>query len=514
MEALWSVDDLSSDEEEDASNRDMYDYGRRMFSFVIDIDEAMFDNSGKFMVMALTAMRNVLMKCVRESKTDLVSVVLFNTNDTTSTNFEHVTNFIPLGDLNAEKVLKLEKLVQPQSQPLRDLKRYLCDPSIATTLPRKNVIKNTLWHCQSLRDRVNVKISHHCIVLFTPEDTPKEDFKLVLQQANDMGTNKKSSLTVIGFGDFQYPPFYKEVLLRANNLSSDEWVNPGAFNTVESIINIINTHRNSLRCFRRLNMCLADGLQLKMALYNITRNKYSLCPTSTHVTREDNTRVTVSSVEQTKSTGELVLRNEISYYTKVQGESIHFSAEEKARILAFQSQGIHVLGTVPLSLIKPHYQAGHSAFLVPADSSGFKLGGLLLKTLAQKGLVFLCSVVYGKKGKPRLAALIPHLEDDTYPHGFFLKPLPYADEIRTQVLSIIPSVQPEEAERKCRSAMNLVKTFSKPDFKVGQIREPKSDMEWAAVEALALQRSDMELVRDETLPPGHGMKRLLEMDEA
>lgn len=104
MEALWSVDDLSSDEEEDASNRDMYDYGRRMFSFVIDIDEAMFDNSGKFMVMALTAMRNVLMKCVRESKTDLVSVVLFNTNDTTSTNFEHVTNFIPLGKISSLKL--------------------------------------------------------------------------------------------------------------------------------------------------------------------------------------------------------------------------------------------------------------------------------------------------------------------------------------------------------------------------------------------------------------------------
>lgn len=75
------------------------------------------------------------------------------------TNYFFFIHFSKTGDLNAEKVLKLEKLVQPQSQPLRDLKRYLCDPSIATTLPRKNVIKNTLWHCQSLRDRVNVKVN-------------------------------------------------------------------------------------------------------------------------------------------------------------------------------------------------------------------------------------------------------------------------------------------------------------------------------------------------------------------
>lgn len=96
--ALWSADNLSSDEEEEeGSKRDLYDTGRRMFSFVIDAKEAMFNNSDKFILMSLKAIRNILMKCVRESKTDLISIVLFNTNDITSTNFEHITNFIPLG---------------------------------------------------------------------------------------------------------------------------------------------------------------------------------------------------------------------------------------------------------------------------------------------------------------------------------------------------------------------------------------------------------------------------------
>ncbi|XP_026682167.1 uncharacterized protein LOC103513072 [Diaphorina citri] len=319
--ALWSADNLSSDEEEEeGSKRDLYDTGRRMFSFVIDAKEAMFNNSDKFILMSLKAIRNILMKCVRESKTDLISIVLFNTNDITSTNFEHITNFIPLGDLNAEKIIKLEKLIE--SHQLDEIKKYVCDSNMAATLSSKNVLKNTLWHCQSLVEKVSVKISHHCIVMFTPVDFPKEDYKLVLQQANDMGTQKKTSLTVIGLGTFNYSSLYKEVLVRANNLSSDEWTEPGEFNTVESIVNAINTHKNAVRCFRRLNLCLGDGLEIEMAAYNIIRGRTGLSPASTYVSREDNQTVQSSTVLETKNDGELVLPNEVSYSTKVKGKGL------------------------------------------------------------------------------------------------------------------------------------------------------------------------------------------------
>uniref|UniRef100_A0A8D9BWG6 X-ray repair cross-complementing protein 6 n=1 Tax=Cacopsylla melanoneura TaxID=428564 RepID=A0A8D9BWG6_9HEMI len=319
MNALWSVDDFSSDEEEDGgSNKDKYDTGRRVFTFVIDVDETMFDNNGKFMIMSLMAIRNILMKCVRESKTDIVGVVLFNTKDVNSnTNFEHITNYIPVGDLNAEKILKLEKLIE-QGQ-LDDLKKFSCDPTLAASLANKSIIKNTLWHCQSLRDKVNMKVCHHCIVLFTPQDSPKEDYKLVLQQANDMGTNKKSSLTVIGLGEFQYGPFYKDVLVRANNMRNEDWTEPGPFNRVEAIVDNMNVYRNPVRCFRRLKLSLGDGVELAMSAYNITKGKTSLFPSSSLVSSEDNERVESSTMLQTRGTGEILLKNEVSYYTKVQG---------------------------------------------------------------------------------------------------------------------------------------------------------------------------------------------------
>ncbi|KAI5695854.1 hypothetical protein M8J75_004574 [Diaphorina citri] len=480
--ALWSADNLSSDEEEEeGSKRDLYDTGRRMFSFVIDAKEAMFNNSDKFILMSLKAIRNILMKCVRESKTDLISIVLFNTNDITSTNFEHITNFIPLGDLNAEKIIKLEKLIE--SHQLDEIKKYVCDSNMAATLSSKNVLKNTLWHCQSLVE----KISHHCIVMFTPVDFPKEDYKLVLQQANDMGTQKKTR-------KFNYSSLYKEVLVRANNLSSDEWTDPGEFNTVESIVNAINTHKNAVRCFRRLNLCLGDGLEIKMAAYNIIRGRTGLSPASTYVSREDNQTVQSSTVLETKNDGELVLPNEVSYSTKVKGEAIHFSSDERSHIQGYQAQGIHILGFIPASLLKPHHQAGHSAFLVPATPEGHQPAGLLLQKCAALGRVALCSVVYAKMGKPRLAALLPHLSDGKYPNGFLLKPLPYSDEIRTEVLSIVSPYETAEAEKKERTVMNLIKSFLNPDFQVGSLRDPKLDTEWAALEALALQRSDMEPV--------------------
>ncbi|KAI5725422.1 hypothetical protein M8J77_015132 [Diaphorina citri] len=461
--ALWSADNLSSDEEEEeGSKRDLYDTGRRMFSFVIDAKEAMFNNSDKFILMSLKAIRNILMKCVRESKTDLISIVLFNTNDITSTNFEHITNFIPLGDLNAEKIIKLEKLIE--SHQLDEIKKYVCDSNMAATLSSKNVLKNTLWHCQSLVEKVSVKISHHCIVMFTPVDFPKEDYKLVLQQANDMGTQKKTSLTVIGLGTFNYSSLYKEVLVRANNLSSDEWTEPGEFNTVESIVNAINTHKNAVRCFRRLNLCLGDGLEIEMAAYNIIRGRTGLSPASTYVSREDNQTVQSSTVLETKNDGELVLPNEVSYSTKVKGEAIHFSSDERSHIQGYQAQGIHILGFIPASLLKPHHQAGHSAFLVPATPEGHQPAGLLLQKCAALGRVPLCSVVYAKMGKPRLAALLPHLSDGKYPNGFLLKPLPYSDEIRTEVLSIVSPYETAEAEKKERTEVMSMKNCYKKEL--------------------------------------------------
>uniref|UniRef100_A0A8D8WHU0 ATP-dependent DNA helicase 2 subunit KU70 n=2 Tax=Cacopsylla melanoneura TaxID=428564 RepID=A0A8D8WHU0_9HEMI len=127
--------------------------------------------------------------------------------------------------------------------------------------------------------------------------------------------------------------------------------------------------------------------------------------------------------------------------------------------------------------------------------------------------VMLCSVVWRKMGKPRLSALIPHLEDGTYPNGFFLKPLPYSEEIRSEVQNNLKSFDDSETEGKARTAMSLIKSFTNPDFVVGSIRNPKLDTEWAAVEALALQRTDMEKIKDETMPPSHGVKRILDMDD-
>ncbi|CZT25632.1 related to ATP-dependent DNA helicase II subunit 1 [Ramularia collo-cygni] len=206
-------------------------------------------------------------------------------------------------------------------------------------------------------------------------------------------------------------------------------------------------------------------------------------------------------------TGRTVEKVEIRRAYKFGGESITFSDEELARITYFGDPIIRIIGFKPLSSLPIWATLKQSTFIYPSEDSfigSTRIFSALHQKLLKDQKIGIAWYIPRRNAGPRLVAVIPGAEernqdgDQQTPPGLWLKPLPFADDVRHP-----PETHLVRAPDSVTDAMRLViQNLQLPKAIYDATKYPNPALQWffRILQALALEEDLPEQPEDKTLP--------------
>jgi ATP-dependent DNA helicase 2 subunit 1 len=208
-----------------------------------------------------------------------------------------------------------------------------------------------------------------------------------------------------------------------------------------------------------------------------------------------------------EDTARSIEKTEIRRAFKFGGETVSFSLEEMAKIKDFGDPIIRIIGFKPLKLLPLWATVGKSTFIYPSEElyiGSTRVFAALHRKLLKDGKFGLAWYVPRRNATPRLAALIPGAEErdesgeQQMPPGLWVKPLPFADDIRAN-----PEINLVKAPDGIVDAMYaIVQNLQLPKAVYDPSKYPNPALQWffRILQALALEEDLPEQSEDKTLP--------------
>ena len=208
-----------------------------------------------------------------------------------------------------------------------------------------------------------------------------------------------------------------------------------------------------------------------------------------------------------EDTARTVEKTEIRRAFRFGGETVSFSLEEMAKINDFGETTIRIIGFKPLSMIPLWATVDKSTFIYPSEESfigSTRVFSALHQKLLRDQKIGLAWYIPRRNAYPRLAALIPGEEERNeegeqhMPPGIWVKPLPFADDIRSP-----PDVNLVKAPDEVVDAMRtIIQQLQLPKAVYDPLKYPNPALQWffKILQALALDEDLPEQPDDKTLP--------------
>lgn len=206
-------------------------------------------------------------------------------------------------------------------------------------------------------------------------------------------------------------------------------------------------------------------------------------------------------------TARTVEKAEIRRAYKFGGESITFSDEELERITHFGDPVIRIIGFKPLSCLPIWATLKQSTFIYPSEESfigSTRIFSALHQKLLKDQTIGIAWYIPRRNSGPRLVAVIPGAEernqdgDQQTPPGLWLKPLPFADDVRHA-----PETSLVRAPDHVTDAMRpVIQNLQLPKAIYDATKYPNPSLQWffRILQALALEEDLPEQPEDKTLP--------------
>lgn len=206
-------------------------------------------------------------------------------------------------------------------------------------------------------------------------------------------------------------------------------------------------------------------------------------------------------------TARTVEKAEIRRAYKFGGESISFSDEELERVTYFGDPVIRIIGFKPSASIPIWATLKQSTFIYPSEESfigSTRIFSALHQKLLKDQKVGIAWYIPRRNAAPRLVAVIPGAEernqdgDQQTPPGLWLKPLPFADDVRHA-----PETNLVRAPDHVTDAMRLIiQNLNLPKAIYDPSKYPNPSLQWffRILQALALEEDLPEQPEDKTLP--------------
>eukprot|EP00013_Stygamoeba_regulata_P018343 CAMPEP_0177680768 /NCGR_PEP_ID=MMETSP0447-20121125/30351_1 /TAXON_ID=0 /ORGANISM="Stygamoeba regulata, Strain BSH-02190019" /LENGTH=661 /DNA_ID=CAMNT_0019190125 /DNA_START=29 /DNA_END=2014 /DNA_ORIENTATION=- len=471
--------------------------------------EVPFDNAIKCAIATLTDK-------IISNENDLVGVCLYGTrNKHEDGSFEGVYLLQGLEPPDAQKILQLEALLST-----RDF-----ESSFGGSFEGEFPFAEALWAMSSIfTGHAVAKAGTKRVFLFTNEDNPNAEQEGMRERSITRGRDlAQVHISIELFcmnkpGDHQFDPslFYEQIIAVDEDEDSGERLVLGVAAKFEELQARVRRKEFKKRALGRIPLRIGTELEVGLRIYNLqqraSKGSYVL------LDNQHNQPVRSSTRWLCERTGTVLAPSQIARTYPLGGVDLEFTTEEMASIKAIDQPGLQLMGFKPRAALKPYHNVRHASFVYPDDTTvlgSSQAFGALLEKMLELDQIGVGRLTPRRNQAPRMVALLPQREtaDDDgtqlFPPGWHVIYLPFADDIRT--LELPPSV-PFDAE-DVKTAKAMIKKL-RIRFDSSRFEDPALQRHYANLQALALDRDDVEEVPDHTLPDLDGMAKYAELMQA
>eukprot|EP01134_Creolimax_fragrantissima_P005622 CFRG5622T1 len=516
---------LNSDDDEGGDISGSHDGGYKILKyhtvFVVDVSSNMFKQcipvdglqSSEIksemlscFEMAMKGLRDTFTQRIIHSPSDLCALVFYNTdkahNGVGFSNIFVVKQLAKLGPEDLKMVEKLQTLAQGDAGKSFEAEYGICD--------NKASIGNVLWVALDMINGMpSAKTGHKNIIMFTCNDDPHHGDRNSVRQAKEKANDVAKAdveFRLVCLNDplrlehtFDYSLFYKAVCFPSSQLS--ELATP--ISSLRDMVMETRRQTSANRVLMRLQWTIGNKVSIGVCCYKLISEKKK--PTSV-LFNTDQRRVITTTKNVDDATGTVLLPSDLKYSVDVGGKKTYIGSDLNKAMKTLCPQGLLLLGFKPLDRIKVHHNYHTVDFVYPDDSSVENSSALFASLCLRceaKNVAAICRLT-PRSGQPRLVALLPQREirdtdsnEQLVPPGFNMIYLPYRDDIRNNKY---PKMEERPTREQIELAKNIVMRLDS-DFSPRYLPDnPTLQHFMMGLEALALDRDNVEKIVDETLP--------------
>lgn len=455
--------------------------------------------------MAVKAALHTLRSQILSSPNDLVGILLYGTKKHVGVDtFENLSLLCPLSPPEAGTILRLEKLLA---------KPELFDEEFGQS--DQFSLYDALWKSQTLFGDVPAgKIGTKKILLITNQSDPHQDQsderRKAMKKASDLFHNH-INLDVLPLGrKFEMERFFKDLVQLADDDRAD-FGDPTV--KLEDLLKIVRKRIHKKRSTGKVYLEFGPNMKISLNTYNFISKSYK--PSKVKLAKDTNEEVVVQRNFFHPVTGAPLLPSDIKKYQEYGGKRIKLTQDETKAITMLDGElGMKIVGFKPLSALKWGHYVRSSGFIYPEEKmikgSRQVFAALLIKCLEKK-VMAVCSFKARDSSGPSFVALVPQEERKDYeghqiaPPGFHVVFLPFADDFRAT--PTVSMVEPEPEQLSAAKA--LVKKIKMKGYHPEAFSNPDLQFHYAMIEAMALERDDVETPKDDTMPDMEFLARKL-----
>ncbi|CAN7937241.1 unnamed protein product, partial [Ixodes hexagonus] len=477
--------------------------------FLIDATKSMFaptDEEDAF-TQCLKAAKSTMLNKITSSPKDKVGVVLFGTEkDNNPSRFKNVYVVQALECPGAPTVLNLEELIKDKKSREQYGHGSVC-------------LADALWTCALMFSQCTV--GQRRLLLLTNEDDPHKGSAQLDQRARTKAKDLLHSGVEVDLIHLQPPggKAFRPKLLYQDLVSKDETYGdefPEASDKLEELLQRVRLKDHKKRRLASLPFHLGPKVQLSLSLYNLVRPTGK--PFPIRLAKNNNEELLSRRLTYAQDNGEVLMPGDISKYQEYGGKKALFDLSELKQMKAMAPPGLQLLGFKPLDRLKAQHHVRPSHFVYPDDGTvrgSTRLFAALLQSCLRHEVAPVCYWVSRGAQAPKLVYLLAQEEErDSYglqqmPPGFHVIQLPFSDDRRRlQGLECRSSAAPRPLVTLATKLVQQLRFPYHPD----NFENPELQRFWRCLEALALNRDDVEPSIDYTRPNHDKMKKKAEKE--
>ncbi|PPJ52463.1 hypothetical protein CBER1_10489 [Cercospora berteroae] len=506
------------------------DASKSMLTKPSETDEKKPDTALSPTLAALKCAYALMQQRIISNPHDMLGILLFNTDkskfdegDDSGRGFQYPHCYL-LQDLNvpaAEDVKQLRTLVDDEEEASEILQASKDEVSMANVLFCANQIFTTKAP----------NFSSRRLFLVTDNDYPHSSDRDARNSAAvrakdlyDLGVTIE--LFPISHPDrgytFDRSKFYNDIVYSAtpsdpdapapltSDIKAASSTAKDGISLLQSLLSSVQSRNAPRRAlFSSVPLEIGPGLKIGVKGYIILKRQTPARQTYIYLPSDsEKAQIAVGHSELLdEATARTVEKTEVRRAYKFGGETVSFSLEEMAKINDFGEPTIRIIGFKLLKLLPTWANLEKSTFIYPSEESyvgSTRVFSALHQKLLRDQKFGLAWYIPRRNASPRLAALIPGAEERNeegeqhMPPGIWIKPLPFADDIRDN-----PDVNLVKAPDEVVDAMRtIIQQLQLPKAVYDPLKYPNPALQWffRILQAMALDEDLPEHPDDKTLP--------------
>ncbi|ESZ99544.1 BcKU70, protein involved in DNA reparation [Sclerotinia borealis F-4128] len=526
-------EDWKREEEEEEEEADEIDYRTQKDAvlFVIDVSESMLTSppvsdskkadTDSPTLAALKCAYMIMQQRIISSPKDMMGIMLYGIKE---------TNFKDQSGLDTSvypHCYLLTDLDIPSAEDVKALKEIVEDEEEAKNIlvpTEENVDMNNVLFCanQIFTTRAP-NFGSRRLFIITDRDDPhsgdKSQRSLAAVRAKDLydiGVVVELFPISIPEYEFDRSKFYDDIIYRdplaedAPNIGPNSIKSNGdGLSLLNNLIMDVNSKQSAKRSlFSNLPFEIAPNLTISVNGYNVLHKQVPA--RSAYVWMEGEVpQIPIGETTQmAEDTARIIQKVEIKKAYKFGGSQVLFTPDEQKQLKHFGPPGLRIIGFKPQSMLPYWASIKKSTFVYPSENDyvgSTRVFSALWDKLLEDKKMGLAWHIARKNANPTIVAILPSVEkldpstnQQIFPAGLWLYPLPFADDLRS-VAAPAPIIAPDKLIDNMRV---IVQQLQLPKAQYDPRNYPNPSLQWhyRILQAMALEEEIPEVPEDKTVP--------------